>query len=102
MPYIRISIARPRPGEEHRFEEVEAQIVDFISKQPGCEQSYLLRPHDESGELARITLWDSEESAENAAKTDTLMALRSELNRLCVAGSHTERAFSDRPHTNGG
>ena len=95
MPYVRISIARPRPGQEQRLAELQQQIADHVAKQPGCERSYVLRPNDNSGEIARITIWDSESQAESVANSDHMMSLRSELNLAAAEGGHTERAFSD-------
>ena len=95
MPYVRISIARPRPGQEQRLAELQKQIADHVAKQPGCERSYLLRPRDNSGDVCRITIWDSEAQAEAVANSDHMMALRSELNLAAAEGGHTERAFSD-------
>jgi hypothetical protein len=57
MPYVRISIARPRPGQERRLEELQAQVAAFNARQPGCQQSWALHPHDESGDIARISIW---------------------------------------------
>jgi quinol monooxygenase YgiN len=98
MPYVRISIARPRPGQKPRLEELQAQIAAFNAKQPGCQQAWVLHPHDNSGDIARVSIWDSEAAAEHAAQTDEMMSLRSEVNLAAQEGSHTERAFSDRPH----
>jgi quinol monooxygenase YgiN len=100
MPYIRISIARARPGQEARLQELQGQIVALSAGQPGCERAYLLYPHDESGDVARISIWDSEAAAEQAASTDAMLSLRSELNLAAAEGAHSERAFSDRPHEN--
>jgi quinol monooxygenase YgiN len=95
MAYIRISIARPRPGQEKRLAELQQSIADFVSKQPGCERSYVMRPQDNSGEVARITIWDNESQAEAVANSDHMLSLRSELNLAAAEGGHTERAFSD-------
>ncbi len=95
MPYVRISIARPRTGQEQRLADLQQSIADFVAKQPGCERSYVLRPNDNSGEIARITIWDNESQAEAVANSDHMLALRSELNLTVAEGGHTERAFSD-------
>ncbi|MCA9825565.1 MAG: antibiotic biosynthesis monooxygenase [Dehalococcoidia bacterium] len=96
MPYIRISIARPRPGQEKRLAELQQAIADYSAKQPGCDRSYVLRPHDHSGEIARISIWDNESQAEAAANSDHMLSLRSELNLAAAEGGHSERAFSDQ------
>ena len=92
MAYIRISIAKPRQGQEERFEALMRRLTEVTKQQPGCVESYLLHPHDDSGELARVSIYDNEASAGAAAQSDTIMALRSEMHILSEPG-HTERAF---------
>lgn len=92
MTYVRISIARPRRGEEQRLEEVMRRLATFAGQQPGCLQSYVLKPNDGSGEIARLAIYENEEAAEQAASSQTVMALRSEMHLVCEPG-HTERAF---------
>ena len=92
MPYIRLSIAKPRPHEEVRLEELMRKLNEMSSSQEGCLNSWVLRPHDNSGEIARIAIYDSEEAAEAAAKSDSFMAIRSEIH-LATEPGHIERAF---------
>jgi quinol monooxygenase YgiN len=92
VPYIRISIAKPRRGEESRLEELMRKLNDMASAQDGCRESWVLKPHDNSGEIARIAIYDSEESAESAAKSASFMAIRSEIHLASEPG-HVERAF---------
>lgn len=92
MPYIRLTIAKPRRGEEQRFEDLMVKLTDLARTTPGCTEAYLLKPHDRSGELARIAIYVDEASAEQLANSDTVLSLRSELHLLCEPG-HTERAF---------
>lgn len=92
MPYIRLSVVKPRRGEEARLEELLRKLNDLSGSQEGCLQNYLLRPHDDSGEIARIAIYESESDAEAAANNQSFMALRSEIH-LCSEPGHTERAF---------
>lgn len=92
MTYIRVSIAHPRHGQEKRLEEVQHQIAEWVRTQPGCRASYLLKPNDGSGDVARITIYDDEQAADAAANHQHLMSLRSELN-LAADPNHTERGF---------
>ncbi len=92
MPYVRISIAKPRRGEEARLREIIERINADASSREGCLETYLLQPHDESGELARLAIYRDEASAEAAASSQSMMALRSEMHLLVEPG-HTERAF---------
>ncbi|MGE3076995.1 MAG: antibiotic biosynthesis monooxygenase [Dehalococcoidia bacterium] len=92
MPYIRISVSKPRRGEEARLEELMRKLTDLAAQQEGCMESYLLRPHDDSGELARVAIYQDEAAAEVAANNQSFMALRSEIH-LIVEPDHMERAF---------
>ena len=92
MPYIRLTIAKPRRGEEARLEELLRKLNDLSAGQEGCLQTYVLRPHDNSGEIARIAIYETESSAESAANNQSFLALRSEIH-LCVEPGHEERAF---------
>lgn len=92
MPYIRLSIAKPRRGEEARLEEVMRKLSDLSASQEGCIESYVLRPHDDSGDIARIAVYSDELTAEHAANSQSFLALRSELHLIAEPGQ-VERAF---------
>jgi quinol monooxygenase YgiN len=92
MTYIRLSIARARKGEDQRLEELMRKLTDLAAEQEGCTASYLLRPHDDSGEVARITIYTNEAAAEQAANNQSVMAIRSEIHLISESG-HEERAF---------
>lgn len=92
MPYIRLSIAKPRRGEEAHLEELMRRLNDLSAGQEGCIESWVLRPHDDSGEVARIAIYDSEQAAEAAANNQSFLAIRSEIH-LSTEPGNTERAF---------
>jgi quinol monooxygenase YgiN len=68
------------------------QLADAAAQHPGCLQSYVMRPHDESGEIARLAIYADEDSAESTASSQHMLALRSQMHLLCEPG-HVERAF---------
>lgn len=92
MPYIRLSVARPRRGEEPRLEELMRKLNDLSKGQEGYLESFVLRPHDDSGEIARIVIYSDEHVAEAAANSQSVMAIRSEIHLLSEPGQ-IERAF---------
>jgi quinol monooxygenase YgiN len=92
MPYVRLSVARPRRGEAQHLEDLMRKLSVAAAAQDGCLASYVLRPHDDSGEIARIAIYKDEESAEHAANNQSVMVLRSEMHLITEAG-HSERAF---------
>lgn len=92
MAYIRMSIARPRHGQEQQLEDAMRKLNDLAKETPGCIATYLLRPHDDSSEIARISIYDSEASADAAANTNAFLVARSEMHLVTEPG-HQERAF---------
>jgi quinol monooxygenase YgiN len=92
MPYVRISIAKPTGGQSDAVKSLMKRINDFVSAQDGCQVAYLLSPSDKSGELARMAIYDDEDSAEKTANSQTVLSLRSEMHQIIEAG-HIERAF---------
>jgi len=92
MPYIRLSIAKPRKGEEANLENLLKKLNDLSEGNDGCIASYVMKPHDSSGEIARIAIYDSEAAGEAAANNQSVMSIRSEIHLACEPG-HVERAF---------
>ncbi len=92
MPYVRITIAQPLAGAEARLEEVMRELTTLPEGQDGYLSGWVLRPHDGSGEIARIAIYTDEHAAERVLASDHLMALRSDVTRLAAPG-HVERAF---------
>ena len=92
MPYVRISIAKPSASQNDAVESLMTRINDYVSAQDGCVSAYLMKPRDQSGEIARMAIYDDEDSAEKAANSQTVLSLRSEMHQIIEAG-HTERAF---------
>lgn len=97
MAYVRISLMQPKPGQAARVHELLDQLIEFYEAQPGYITGYRLEPHDGSGRVGRIGVWDNDASAEHAATNDHDMALRSELNMVVEAGSHQELSFEGTP-----
>ncbi|MCC6382129.1 MAG: antibiotic biosynthesis monooxygenase [Dehalococcoidia bacterium] len=92
MAYIRLSIAKARRGEEARLLEVMRRLCAISTESEGCLATYLLESSDGSGDIARISVYKDEASAEHVAQQSNVLALRSEQHLLCEPG-HTERAF---------
>jgi quinol monooxygenase YgiN len=92
MAYIRLSVVKPRPGHEARTVELLKALSEATADSPGWQANYVLRPHDDSGDLARISIYDDESSAEREASTPSVLALRSEL-LLVIEPGHRERGF---------
>ncbi len=92
MPYVRLSIAHPQRGQEQRLEELMRKLNELSREQEGLVDCYVLRPSDNSSEIARIAIYRDEAVAERHANSQSFMAIRSEIHLISEA-DHVERAF---------
>lgn len=92
MSYIRISLMTPEQGREAEVRGFNQELSPFYRAQEGCLDSFVLTAADGSGELGRLSVWDSEEAAEGAANHQHSMSLRSQLH-LVIQPGHAERSF---------
>ena len=92
MAFVRLSVVKPRRGSEERVVEILNALSAATADTPGWQANYVLRPHDDSGEVVRISIYDDESSAEREAATPSVLSLRSELH-LIIEPGHRERAL---------
>ena len=92
MPYIRISLMTPAKGKSDEVRRLNQELSAFYIAQDGCLQSFVITAADGSGELGRVSIWQSEATADHAASHEHSMSLRSRL-RLAVKRGHVDRSF---------
>ncbi|MGE0228518.1 MAG: antibiotic biosynthesis monooxygenase [Dehalococcoidia bacterium] len=97
MPYVRISLMRPKHGHEDEVNSLIDRLTEYYQQQPGYVTGYRLRNIDGSGRVGRLGVWERHEDAEHAATTDHDLALRSQLNLLVEDTSHEEYSFEGLP-----
>ena len=93
MPYIRISLMKPKPGLERDVAAITDALVAFYRQQEGFLDGYKLRADDESGHIGRVTIWTSEQAADVVAQMNHVLSQRSALMPLIEEGSDEERGF---------
>lgn len=91
--YVRLSLMRPKSGQEARVGEILNDLVQFYSEQPGYIEGYTLVAQESASEVGRLTLWRTERDAETTASNQHVMSQRSELMRVIESGSHLEKSF---------
>ncbi len=92
MLYIRISLMMPEAGKRDEVRRLNQEISAFNRTRKGCRESLAISAADNSGELGRVSVWESKEAAEGAANQQHHMSLRSQLH-LAVKPGHAERSF---------
>ncbi|MEE8346322.1 MAG: hypothetical protein V3S20_03140 [Dehalococcoidia bacterium] len=92
MPYIRISLMTPAEGKSDEVRRLNQELSFFYKAQDGCPQSFVLTAAGGSGELGRMSIWESEATAEHAATLQHSMSLRSRLH-LAVKRGYVDRSF---------
>ena len=102
MAYVRISLMRPKHGQENEVNSLLDQLVHYYQEQPGYIAGWRLTNIDGSGRVGRLGVWVSEHEAEAAAQSDHDLALRSQLNIAVDEDSHEEYSFEGVPASPGG
>ncbi len=92
MAYVRISLMKPLAGRDAEVDDLNTQLVDLYRQQDGCLQSAMIRATDESGEVGRVSFWESDSAADAAATADRSLFLRSRLHLILRRG-HQDRSF---------
>lgn len=92
MPYVRLTLARPRPEVRSEVIRHYRDLVAHVLTLPGCLSAYVLESHDESHEVGRISIWTSPEAAHQAANDPRAIALHAELH-FDLQGSLWDRSF---------
>ena len=93
MPYMRLTLAHPRPDRRAEVLEHYQELVAHVRALPGCLDSYVLEANDQSGEVGRISIWENADAAHHAANDPHAMALHAELH-FDVQGSLWDRSFN--------
>ncbi len=93
MLFVRLSLIKPLPGHEKRVAELNQLLLEFFRLQDGFVRGFALDPIDETGEIGRLTMWESQEIADAVARQQHGMSLRSEMLQVIDAEEHWERAF---------
>jgi quinol monooxygenase YgiN len=92
MPYIRLTLAHPRPERRDEVMRHYEELVAHVKTLRGCLGGYVLVGHDQLGEIGRISIWEDAEAAHRAANDPHAMALHAELH-FDVQGSLWDRSF---------
>ena len=80
MSFVRITLSRPRPEVRAEVEQHFQDLISSSARLPGFVAGYVLVSPDLSAEVGRVTIWDSQASANHAANDPHIMAVHAELN----------------------
>lgn len=97
MPYVRVSLMQPKSGRQAEVTRLLGELADYFAQQPGFIEGYKLVSKD--GLVGRVTVWDAEVAADQAAQTTHVLAVRSRLGADIEEGSHEEHAFEGERFT---
>jgi len=89
---IRLSIVVPSPGQRQRVEQLLDHLDERLGKNPHYVVGGRFEATDGSGEIGRISVWESEADADHAATDDDVIAIRSQIHMLVQPG-HLERLY---------
>ncbi len=92
--YVRISLMNAKQGSEELVAGLMDNLLTFFIGKPGYVRGYALLEGDPRGRVGRITVWNSEEEADQAANTQHVLTVRAEIMQRIEQGSHVERSFT--------
>jgi hypothetical protein len=93
MSYIRISLMKPRKGQEEEVRRLIDDLVMFQETLPGYQVGYRVEHTPGDDRVGRLAIWAHESDADRAALNDHDMAIRSQLNQLIEPESHEEQTM---------
>lgn len=93
MAYVRISIMRPDPENRQQVEAILDDVLRYDMTLTGFLSGQRLTPLDDTGEIWRITYWESEDAANHAAQQQHVLSRRAELLRILPDDGHEERSL---------
>ena len=79
MCFVRVSLFVPQERSAEHVARIQKDLLAFYSGREGFVDGYYVEAADESGVVGRVTIWESDETADRAASDDHVMALRSSL-----------------------
>ena len=84
MPYVRLTVRRPLPGQRDKAREVLQKIEHLFSDDPSLLMGFEFgEGGDSEGPLGRVSVWETNTAANKGATSVQSIALRAELQRLC-------------------
>jgi quinol monooxygenase YgiN len=79
MPFVRISVAQPRPEARDEVRRYYQDLIESTSRLPGFVTGYVLESSGNAGDVGRVTVWESQEAANHAANDPHVMSIHARL-----------------------
>lgn len=99
MAFIRLSLMTPKPGQGDAAEKLVDELVQLYQDRQGFIGAYRLQASGQaaSGQLGRISIWESEADANRMASEERDIALQSRLKLIVDEDTHDENSFEGTP-----
>ena len=96
MAFVRVSILTPVAGQDAEVSRLLDELVRLYNGRPGFLSAWKLSSDQHAGvsRFGRISVWESEEAANQTASDQRDMALQSQLKALAQSGTHEEYSFT--------
>ena len=92
--YVRLSLMKPKAGNEGRVLELQEQLLKSLPGQPGFVRGYLIVDGDPQGRIGHLSVYQTEQDAGRIAQHQSVLSLRSELMQLIEEDSHAEHSYT--------
>ena len=58
MPWVRVSLMKPKAGRQAEVDQLLTELADYFAEQDGFVEGYIL--HAKDGLVGRVTIWETE------------------------------------------
>lgn len=99
MAFIRLSLMTPKAGQDAAAEKIVDELVQMYQDRQGFITAYRLQTSGQttSGQLGRISIWESEADANRVAAEEHDIALQARLKLIVAGDTHAEHSFDGTP-----
>jgi hypothetical protein len=90
---VRLSLMKPKPGEEQKVLDLHNKLLEWLPGQQGFVRGYVIAGGDPQARVGHLDIWRTGDDAKNAAQSQHVLSVRSQLNLLIEPESHAEHAY---------
>ena len=91
---IRLSLMKPKAGNEDRVLEIQEQLLKSLPGEPGFVRAYLIVEGDPQARIGHLSVYQTEQDAGRIAQNQRVLSLRAELMQLIEEDSHAEHSYT--------
>ena len=93
MAFIRLTLVTPPPDRFAAVQQCYAEIVSYAASLPGFITGWVVVPGQDTGDVGRLTVWQTAAAAHHAATDSHLLALHAQA-QFAAGGNSWDCSFA--------